>query len=59
MMDDDCDVFAEKRFEDFEKNRKTHQSPFCLLGILCFEKFDESLEELLKMSVEVFAQVFC
>lgn len=57
-MNDDGDVFAEKRFEDFEEVRKTHQRPFRLFRVLCLKKFDESLEELLEISVEIFTQVF-
>jgi hypothetical protein len=55
LVDDDGNVFAEKGFEDFEKKSEAHESPFCLFGILCLQKFDEALEELLEMSVEFFA----
>lgn len=58
-MNDDGDVLAEERFEDFEEKSEAHQGPFSLFGVLSLEEFDESLEELLEISVELFTQVFC
>lgn len=57
VLHNDCNVLAQERLENFEEMSETHQCPLGLIGILSFQQFHKSLEELFKLFIEVFSQV--